>query len=105
MKCIPEPTYSCHWGPECVEQSSQQISKRLGELGCGLLGVSAEALFELLELTGLFNIFWRLLFAFFMWCFKALESSGFNNSKLHSNSAETDMTAPQLSNSPQYCSC
>lgn len=38
-----------------------------------------------------------------MWLFSALESSGFNSSKLHRSSADTDMTAPQLSNSPQYC--
>lgn len=40
---------------------------------------------------------------FLMWLFKALESSGLSNSKLQSSSDDTDMTAPQLSNSPQYC--
>jgi hypothetical protein len=37
-----------------------------------------------------------------MWLFSALESRGLSSSKLQSNSEETDMTAPQLSNSPQY---
>lgn len=37
-----------------------------------------------------------------MWFFKALESRGFRSSKLQSSSSDTDITAPQLSNSPQY---
>jgi hypothetical protein len=44
----------------------------------------------------------RLLRPFLMWFFKALESNGLRSSKLQSNSADTDMMAPQLSNSPQY---
>ena len=55
------------------------------------------------RLTGLFSIFCLLFRPFLMWLFKALESSGFRSSKLHSSSLDTDMTAPQLSNSPQYC--
>lgn len=43
-----------------------------------------------------------LFLPFLMWLFKALESSGLSSSKLQSSSDETDMTAPQLSNSPQY---
>lgn len=54
------------------------------------------------KLTGLFNMLFRLFLPFLIWLFKALESSGFNSSKLQSNSPETDMIAPQLSNSPQY---
>lgn len=38
-----------------------------------------------------------------MWLFSALESSGLRSSKLQSSAEDTDMTAPQLSNSPQYC--
>lgn len=53
--------------------------------------------------TGLLSICCRLLRPFLMWLLRALESSGFRSSKLHSNSEDTDMTAPQLSNSPQYC--
>lgn len=44
----------------------------------------------------------RLFRPFLMWLFNALESRGLSSSKLHSNSPETDITAPQLSNSPQY---
>ncbi len=54
------------------------------------------------ELTGLFTMCFLLCFCFLMCVFKALESSGFRSSKLQSSSALTDMTAPQLSNSPQY---
>lgn len=43
-----------------------------------------------------------LFLPFLIWLFSALESSGLSSSKLQSNSFETDMTAPQLSNSPQY---
>lgn len=53
-------------------------------------------------LTGELSMLWRLFLLFLIWLLSALESSGFSNSKLHSNSPETDMTAPQLSNSPQY---
>lgn len=53
--------------------------------------------------TGLFSICCLLFRPFLMWLFNALESRGFKSSKLHNNSEETDMTAPQLSNSPQYC--
>lgn len=42
------------------------------------------------------------LLPFLMWLFRALESRGFSSSKLHRSSEETDITAPQLSNSPQY---
>lgn len=52
--------------------------------------------------TGLFSMLWRLLRPFLIWLFNALESSGFSSSKLQSNSPDTDITAPQLSNSPQY---
>lgn len=44
----------------------------------------------------------RLFLPFLMWLFSATESRGLSNSKLQRSSAETDMTAPQLSNSPQY---
>jgi hypothetical protein len=54
-------------------------------------------------LTGLLSMFWRSFRPFLIWRLRALESSGFSNSKLHNSSPETDMTAPQLSNSPQYC--
>lgn len=47
---------------------------------------------------------WRLFRLFLIWLFNALESSGLRSSKLQSNSPDTDMTAPQLSNSPQYYS-
>lgn len=53
-------------------------------------------------LTGLLSICWRLFRPFLMWLFRALESRGLRSSKLQSNSDDTDMTAPQLSNSPQY---
>lgn len=43
-----------------------------------------------------------LFLPFLMWLFRALESRGFRSSKLQSSSEDTDMTAPQLSNSPQY---
>jgi hypothetical protein len=56
----------------------------------------------LVELTGLLSMLFRLLRPFLMWFFKALESNGLRSSKLQSNSADTDMMAPQLSNSPQY---
>lgn len=55
------------------------------------------------ELTGLLSKLFRLLRPFLMWFFNAVESSGFNNSKLQRSSPETDIIAPQLSNSPQYC--
>lgn len=48
-------------------------------------------------------MFWRLFLPFLMWLFSALESSGFRSSNEHKSSPETLMTAPQLSNSPQYC--
>lgn len=54
------------------------------------------------SLTGLLSICCRLLRPFLMWLLRALESRGFRSSKLQSSSAETDITAPQLSNSPQY---
>lgn len=44
----------------------------------------------------------RLLRPFLIWFFSAVESRGFSNSKLQRSSPETDMMAPQLSNSPQY---
>lgn len=44
----------------------------------------------------------RLFRPFLMWFFRAVESKGFNNSKEQRSSPETDMIAPQLSNSPQY---
>lgn len=47
-------------------------------------------------------MFCRSLRPFLMCLFNAVESNGFNSSKLQSNSEDTDMTAPQLSNSPQY---
>jgi hypothetical protein len=53
--------------------------------------------------TGEFSMLCRLFLLFLICCFSALESRGLRSSKLHSNSAETDITAPQLSNSPQYC--
>lgn len=53
--------------------------------------------------TGLFSMFCLLFRLFLMWLFSALESRGFRSSKLQSSSGETDMTAAQLSNSPQYC--
>lgn len=53
--------------------------------------------------TGELSMLWRLFLLFLMWLFSALESRGLRSSKLQSNSPETDMTAPQLSNSPQYC--
>ncbi len=46
----------------------------------------------------------RLFLPFLIWLFSALLSSGFSSSNEHSNSPETLITAPQLSNSPQYCS-
>jgi hypothetical protein len=52
--------------------------------------------------TGLFRMWFLLLRPFLMWFLRAFESSGLSSSKLHSSSDETDMTAPQLSNSPQY---
>lgn len=52
--------------------------------------------------TGLLSRVCLFLRSALMCCFKALESSGFSSSKLQRSSAETDMTAPQLSNSPQY---
>lgn len=55
------------------------------------------------ERTGLLSICCLLFRPFLMWLFKAFESRGFKSSKLQSSSDETDMTAPQLSNSPQYC--
>lgn len=45
-------------------------------------------------LTGLFSMCWRLLRPFLIWLFKALESRGLRSSKLQSNSADTDITAP-----------
>lgn len=58
----------------------------------------------LLELTGLWCIMEVLLLRlFFICCFNAVESNGLSSSKLHSSSPETLITAPQLSNSPQYC--
>lgn len=54
------------------------------------------------KLTGLLKVLLRLFLPFLMWLFSALESSGFKSSKLQSNSLETLITAPQLSNSPQY---
>ena len=54
------------------------------------------------ERTGLFSMLFLLLRPFLMWLFKALESNGFSSSKLQRSSPDTDMTAPQLSNSPQY---
>lgn len=54
------------------------------------------------ELTGLFSIWFLLFLPFLIWLFNAFESSGFSNSKLQRSSEDTDMTAPQLSNSPQY---
>jgi hypothetical protein len=52
--------------------------------------------------TGLLSIWFRLFLPFLMWCLRAFESSGLSSSKLHKSSVDTDMTAPQLSNSPQY---
>ena len=45
----------------------------------------------------------RLVLLFLIWLFNALESRGLSSSKLQSSSPDTDITAPQLSNSPQYC--
>lgn len=53
--------------------------------------------------TGELSMLWRLFLLFLMWLLSALESRGLRSSKLQSSSPETDMTAPQLSNSPQYC--
>lgn len=53
--------------------------------------------------TGELSMLWRLFLLFLIWLFSALESRGLRSSKLQSSSPETDMTAPQLSNSPQYC--
>lgn len=55
------------------------------------------------QLTGELMKFFRLFRCFLMWFFNPLESSGFRSSKLHNSSDDTDITAPQLSNSPQYC--
>lgn len=55
------------------------------------------------RLTGLLNMLFLLLRPFLMWFFRAVESRGFKSSKLQRSSPETDMIAPQLSNSPQYC--
>ena len=55
------------------------------------------------QLTGLFSIFCRIVRPFLIWLLRALESRGLRSSKLQRSSPETDMTAPQLSNSPQYC--
>lgn len=52
--------------------------------------------------TGLLSIELRLFLPFLIWLFSADESSGFRSSKLQRSSEDTDMTAPQLSNSPQY---
>jgi hypothetical protein len=54
------------------------------------------------RLTGLCKVANLLVRPFLIWLFRAAESSGFKSSKLHNSSAETAMTAPQLSNSPQY---
>jgi hypothetical protein len=54
------------------------------------------------QLTGLLSMLFRSFRPFLIWLFNCAESRGFNNSKLHSSSPETDMIAPQLSNSPQY---
>lgn len=43
-----------------------------------------------------------LFLPFLIWLLRALESRGLRSSKLQSSSEDTDMTAPQLSNSPQY---
>lgn len=50
---------------------------------------------------GLLSIELRLFLPFLIWLFSADESSGFRSSKLQRSSEDTDMTAPQLSNSPQ----
>lgn len=70
----------------------------------GRLGVDQSLYHNLVQsrLTGLFNILFLLLRPFLMWLFSALESSGLSSSKLQRSSLETDITAPQLSNSPQY---
>jgi len=70
-------------------------ARRLGLVSYSLIGGDV-------KLTGLLSICWRLLRPFLMWLLRALESRGLSNSKLHRSSADTDMTAPQLSNSPQY---
>lgn len=44
----------------------------------------------------------RSFLPFLIWFFRAVESSGLSSSKLHSSSPDTDIMAPQLSNSPQY---
>lgn len=66
-------------------------------------GISAmNSAFDHVQHTGLFNMLCLLFLPFLMWLLRALESSGFKSSKLQRSSADTDMTAPQLSNSPQY---
>lgn len=52
--------------------------------------------------TGLIRALLRLFRPFLMWLFRALESKGLRSSKLQRSSEETLITAPQLSNSPQY---
>lgn len=54
------------------------------------------------RLTGLLNKLFRLLRPFLIWFFNAVESKGFSSSKLQRSSLDTDIIAPQLSNSPQY---
>lgn len=54
------------------------------------------------KLTGLLSMLLRRCLPFLMCVLRAAESSGLSSSKLHRSSVETAMTAPQLSNSPQY---
>lgn len=54
------------------------------------------------EHTGLLSMLLRRCLPFLICVLRAAESRGFSSSKLHRSSVETAMTAPQLSNSPQY---
>jgi hypothetical protein len=54
------------------------------------------------SLTGELSALFLLFRPFLIWLFSALESSGLRSSKLQSSSELTLITAPQLSNSPQY---
>lgn len=79
-------------------------SVALRELAGGLRAVSAvsDVAIDGADLTGLFSMLCRLFLPFLMWLLSALESRGFKSSKEQSSSPETLITAPQLSNSPQY---
>ena len=74
----------------------------LGRHNCRLITIRPHSEIRGIVLTGLLSMFCLLLRPFLMWLFKALESRGLSSSKLHNSSSETAITAPQLSNSPQY---